>query len=331
MTCDQSIELLPWLLNGTLDAEERAEVRHHLATCERCRQALTETRQAWTVFAQHIPAKDLVALAWGNLPSEIDAPVAEEHLASCAQCAAELEMTRMSRRLEEEENVAVFPAARPRPATGAAPRTWRAAAIAASLATAVAAAGWIYSAQEAGNLDRIARTGTPVQAPAPAQSRPQPPTSETSRMAQLQVQVERLLGLQQENEKGLEKAKEQIAQLEGERESWRQPQPGVIADLGSGLVVRNGENEDLKAIFPGDNYILLNVPARDGRASEKRHAEIVDGSGKVVRRVDHLVASQGYYFIVLPPDTLKPGLYTLRISGREESWPFKVAKTTAPS
>ena len=165
MTCDQSIELLPWLLNGTLDAEERAEVRNHLATCERCRQALTETRQAWTVFAQHIPAQDLVALAWGNLPSEIDAAAAEEHLASCAQCAAELEMTRMSRRLEEEDNVALFPVGKPRRLAGAAPRTWRAAALAAGLAAVIAMGGWVHTAQQVGK-PTTQLAGTQTSAPA---------------------------------------------------------------------------------------------------------------------------------------------------------------------
>jgi hypothetical protein len=151
MTCDQAIEILPWYLNGTLDAGEREEVRNHLATCERCRQALADTRQAWTVFAQHIPTQDLVALAWGQPPSGIDPAAAEEHLASCAECAAELEMVRMSRRLEEDDNVALFPAGKPRPLAGAAPRTWRAAALAAGLAAVVAMGGWIHTAQQVGD------------------------------------------------------------------------------------------------------------------------------------------------------------------------------------
>jgi anti-sigma factor RsiW len=109
MTCDQAIELLPWLLNGTLDAAERDEVRRHLASCESCRQALRATRDTWDLFDQHIPSQDLVALAWGDRPAGIDPALAEAHLASCPQCAAELELARMSRRLEEEGNVAVFP------------------------------------------------------------------------------------------------------------------------------------------------------------------------------------------------------------------------------
>ena len=46
----------------------------------------------------------------------------------------------MSRRLEEEDKIAVFPAARPRPQAASRSRTWRAAALAAGLA-AVAGSG----------------------------------------------------------------------------------------------------------------------------------------------------------------------------------------------
>lgn len=137
MTFEHATELLPWLLNGTLAAAERDEVWHHLETCERCRRDLTETREAWSVFAQHLPSQNLVALAWGETPSA----AVEEHLESCARCAADLELVRMSRRLEEEDNIALFPAAKPRPA--ATPRRWQAAAMAAGLVAVVSAFGWI--------------------------------------------------------------------------------------------------------------------------------------------------------------------------------------------
>lgn len=67
MTCDKA-QLLPWLLNGSLETAERDEVRGHLATCEACRTALAATREAWEVFDQHIPGADLVSLAWGETP-----------------------------------------------------------------------------------------------------------------------------------------------------------------------------------------------------------------------------------------------------------------------
>jgi anti-sigma factor RsiW len=154
MTCEQAIEILPWYLNGTLEAKEQEEVRHHLATCEACRRALAETREAWRIFDQHLPSEALVALAWGQTPAEVDPALAERHLATCPQCAAELELARTSRHLEEDGRIALFPA---KPAAASAretrgdgdTRTWRRAALAASLAAVVGLSGWIFSAQQA--------------------------------------------------------------------------------------------------------------------------------------------------------------------------------------
>ena len=112
MTCDQAIELLPWLLNGTLEDQERNEVRRHLESCESCQHALAETREAGRVFDQHIPTAAMIALAWGEDLPDLDRDTVERHLASCPQCSAELELTRTSRRLEEADNLAIFPSAR---------------------------------------------------------------------------------------------------------------------------------------------------------------------------------------------------------------------------
>src|SRR4051794_5717493 len=158
MNCDDVSELLPWLLNGTLESEEEAEVRRHLATCERCRAALGDTREAWTTFDQHLPSEALVALAYGEAPSGVDAALADRHLASCPQCAAELELAGMSRRLEEDEKIVPFPtpsAPRSRqeaPVVRGGSRAGRAAALAAGLAAVVGWTGWLYESQQAGDM-----------------------------------------------------------------------------------------------------------------------------------------------------------------------------------
>lgn len=162
MTCDDAIELLPWWVNGTLEEGESREVRRHLQECERCREALAETREAWEIFGQHLPSEALVAIAYGEPPAGIDPAVAERHLASCPDCAAGLELARTSRRLEEDDRIAVFPAPRTREERGA-PRSWRAAALAAGLAGLVAAGGWLQSSREVRRLSgELARAERPA-------------------------------------------------------------------------------------------------------------------------------------------------------------------------
>ena len=319
MTCDQAIEILPWLLNGTLEAAEREEVLRHLATCDRCREALAETRASWSTFNQHIPSQDLVALAWGEPPSGIDPALAEAHLVSCPQCAAEIELVRMSRRLEEEDNVALFPAVKPRTTAEATPRTWRAAAIAASLAAVVAASGWVYTAQQIGDPTRLAQTRAPESAPAPVAPPAGEPSSLRQKVAQLEGQVRQMIGLQQENDKKVADAQAQVAQLEKEREILTQPHAADIVELDA--VVRAGE-AGRGTIVRAGVYSTLLLPARG--AAGRGSAEILDEAGKVVLRVGDLTQKLEYYSLVLPPRALRPGRYTVRISGQDEARAFQV-------
>ncbi|HEV2855890.1 MAG TPA: zf-HC2 domain-containing protein [Thermoanaerobaculia bacterium] len=322
MTCDQAIELLPWLLNGTLEAEERGEVRRHLATCDRCREALAQTRESWATFDQHIPSRDLVALAWGESPAGMDPRLAEAHLASCPQCAAEIELARMSRRLEEEDNVAPFPGVKSRTATQAAPRTWRAAAIAAGLAAVVASSGWFYTARQAGDLAQTAQVRPPAAVPTPVPV-PQKPAAEDSglreQVAQLEGELQRLMGLQRENEKKAADAQVQVAQLERERETLARPQAADIVMFDE--VVRNGESGPGTTVRAGAYNSLL-LPARG--AAGQGSAEILDPSGKVVFQVAGLAQTDGFYALVLPPRALRPGRYSVRIKGQDEAKPFQV-------
>jgi predicted anti-sigma-YlaC factor YlaD len=195
MNCDPTLERLPWLLNGTLSEEERREVLDHLAGCAGCRRALDENRLAWEVFDQHLSPAVLVALAANETADEIaeesagetagedggddgvrfDRGLVERHLATCPQCAAELELARMSRRLVEDESIAVLPAQRPRQRPGrqvhapaaAGWRTWRGSAVAAGLAAVVAVSGWIYASRRVHSLEELAARGAVAAAPGP--------------------------------------------------------------------------------------------------------------------------------------------------------------------
>ncbi|HEX9944378.1 MAG TPA: hypothetical protein VGG03_20405 [Thermoanaerobaculia bacterium] len=269
------------------------------------------------MFAQHIPSHDLVALAWGETPSGVDASVAEVHLASCPQCAAELELARMSRRLEEEDNVALFPPLKRRPETATGSRRWRAAALAASLTGIIALSGWIYEFQQSSDLaTQLARAQAPAKSPATAQ--PQAPAGET--LTRLENQVKQLLSLQQENEKKAAEAQAQVAQLAKEREALARPQATDMVELRD--VVRNGETAE--ATVPRDRSVILLLPAGGDGASGERQAEIVNRSGKVIWKASGLPVTEGFHSILLPAGSLEPGRYTLRISGREGSLTFKV-------
>ena len=100
MSCDEVTDRLPWLLNGSLEGDEREAVRAHLAACDRCGRELEETRQAMAVFGAHLPSAALVDLAWDRPVVGVPAPLAQRHLESCPQCADELALVRESRRLE---------------------------------------------------------------------------------------------------------------------------------------------------------------------------------------------------------------------------------------
>jgi anti-sigma factor RsiW len=105
LNCDQATELLPWLLNDTLEAGERQQVLQHLASCARCRAALAETRAVWRIFDWHPSAAELIAYSTqsegGAAAADLHARGVEEHLAVCPACAAELELVRAGRLLSD--------------------------------------------------------------------------------------------------------------------------------------------------------------------------------------------------------------------------------------
>jgi hypothetical protein len=298
MTCDTAIELLPWLLNDTLAAGERDEIWHHLKTCERCRQTLAETRDAWSVFAQHLPSQSLVALAWGEVPSE----AVEEHLTSCARCAAELELARMSRRLEEAENIAVFPTPRP---PGEA-RRWRSAALAAGLTGLMAISGWLYTAQRASELSsRLAER--PVAAPATSGV----DRGADKRLAAMNAELDRLRSSQKALEEQAKKASDQLAQMESAPRGLGEPQLNAWSDLVSLDVVRSGAPEK-EVVIPSNRAATPMLEASGGGGL--RDIEILDSTRTVLWKSSGLRStSEDDYRITFPPGFLKPGRYTIQL------------------
>ncbi|HEX7183897.1 MAG TPA: zf-HC2 domain-containing protein [Thermoanaerobaculia bacterium] len=323
MTCDEILERLPWLLNGTLDEVERRTVLEHLQRCANCRQALEETRLAWQVFDQHIPSEALVAYAYGEPAPGVDPGLVEAHLATCPQCAADLELARMSRRLEEDDRIAVMPVWTSRPEHRTVVGGWRAAALAAGLAGVVAASGWFQSADRARDLERqiAARPAepAPVQPSTPPGPAPPAPGDDTNaeRLAALEAQIERMRRTEaelREKEKEVQTRLDQLAQA-----APAAPQVNTWSGdvYSSGDVVRGGEGE-IQEIPAGSTAMLILHPKR-GDGEKAREIEIADPQGKVVWKAEglRLNAETRDYTITLPQGFLKPGAYTIRLYGTE--------------
>jgi len=310
MNCNESIEFLPWFLNGTLEKGEHDEIRRHLATCEACRAALNQTREAWEIFDQHLPSQTLVALAYGETPQETDPALAERHLASCPECAAELELARMSRHLEKD-NVAPFPV--PRPRSGASSRSWRNLAAAAGLTTLVASAGWIYQIQQTAPYSaQVARAQTPPAATAPREDS----GALQKKLGELAATLSQLQSRQEETEMRARKAETQVAELETRNEA---PHASTLVILDSPVLVRAGEEpsapkpEEVRRSSLSTTVLLQ--AAKDEQAPGPRKAEIVDAAGTKLRlpEVLPLEPESGYYTLSVPAGFLKPGRYTIRL------------------
>lgn len=327
MTCDQAIELLPWLLNETLEDQERAEVRGHLETCERCRQALAETRETGRVFDQHIPTAALVALAWDEEPSGLDRETVERHLASCPQCAAELELTRTSRRLEDTDNLAIFPTPRPAGEVRRAGR-WRLAALAAGFTGLITASGWFYTAGQVSDLSlRLAQRPAAVPtAPAPA---PSPSNDAEQRLAQMAAEMERLRSSQKELAAQAEQARTQVAQMENAPRGLAEPQINSwVGDVNpSGDVVRG---ETAEQILPYGRTAVPLLQADSEDRTPERTVEVRDSAGKLVWRKAGLLRTEQEedYSLSFPAGFLKKGSYTIQLFNREgkprESYKIRV-------
>jgi hypothetical protein len=326
MNCNEAIERLPWLLNGTLGEEERRQVMAHLEDCAACRAALRETREAWRIYDQHIPAEDLVAHAWGEAPVTVAPGLLEEHLASCPRCAAELELARMSRRLEEDDRIAVMPARRPAPAPAGERRSgfWRAAALAASLAAVAGLGGWVYSVGRVQSLEtRLAearaRPAPPAAMP-PASPAPEG-TADRERLAQLQGELERLRQVSAEQGQQARQLQEQIAALrEAERPSAgaQQVNAFVASVTALGATVRGEAPSGRVEEIPADRPAALMLSTQKASAGYPAYEiEVLDSNGKVRWSRKGLERSDenGEYTPILPQGALAPGAYTIQIHG----------------
>lgn len=325
--CDEARGTLPWLLNGTLSDEERRRVLQHLATCETCRKDLADTRMAAEIFDQHPPAEAILDLAWDETPGGVDPALLEEHLAACPRCAAELELARMSRRLEEDDRI--VPLTRrttPAPAPVVAPapsrsgwRGWKSAALAAGLGGVVALGGWLQTAGRVNTLEEQLANQTAVSVPAPPAA-----TGESKQVQQLAAEVAERQRKIEQLETALNEVQQQATELSGQVDQLARSRPAApVPQINSWVetllpgadVARSNEPAAPKEV-PGSSYAVLLLASAHEETHRGHDVEIVDAAGKVVWSAAGLVRDEyGNYILNLPPGALRAGGYTIRVYG----------------
>lgn len=162
LAAERARELLPWLLNGTLEDGERRDLLAALRRSPELRRELADTHWAGRLFAHHLPTADVVAYALAEVTAT-DRALVESHLASCTDCRDELEMVResLAARGADSPAAVVVPFGRrpaPSPVVGVSP-VWRMAALAAGLIAVLGVGGWLNTWQQAmsRNQDLTAR------------------------------------------------------------------------------------------------------------------------------------------------------------------------------
>jgi len=284
VSCDEVTDRLPWLLNGSLEGDEREAVRAHLAACDRCGRELEETRQAMAVFDAHLPSAALVDLAWDRPVAGVPAPLAQRHLESCPQCAEELALLRESRRLEGGVEA---------PRRGGRGALTRFAEWGGSLA-----AGLLIGLWWGGALDR--RTPPPP-GPSPAAS----PSA-------LRAGIEEELG----------RLRASVGDLQAQLESARAPQPDlpIFELMPADQVVRSGEGIRELVVPSSARLVALLLNAETG--SRPAGLEIRTADGKKVWSGSGLRPGPlGGYSIGVPAALLPEGRYelVLKPAGERES------------
>ena len=349
MGCERISELLPWLLNASLEGDERREVEEHLAGCESCRRELEETGRALGLYATHPPVKALVAYAedprapWRPAEGGALAPeVLEAHLAHCPSCREELVLVRESRAAMAsaatpaagDTVVAFAPAtARRRRPAG----TWRGLALAASLTLAVAAtAGWFQAGRVADlHAQRVAELEGRVSGPLAGQA-----AGEVAGLDVLERQVaearERAALLERQlaaTGDQLAAAGERLAALESARPGLRSG--ATVSFLVRREVLRGGPPGEDVEVVPGGGgeevVFFLDLSELADEAGPYR-VSLEDEEGGTVLQRDGLVpvttALGPQLTLVIPTASLPHGPLTLRLraDGREvAAIPFRLA------
>jgi hypothetical protein len=224
-----------------------------------------------------------------------------------------LELAKMSRRLEEDDNVVVFPAPRPEKETSRAYRGWRAAAIAASLAGLIAAGGWFQTRRQP--VQTVVSPGDREPVLTQPQTRPDQGPAE-GELAALRQRVKELSDYAEGLKGQVDEAQEQIAQHAAQPDLTASPWlSGVVSPTD---VLRNEGGAEEIVDVPAKASLAI-LPLRASRpetgAHEKHEVVVLRESGKPATTKPVQFDRNGWYLLTLTGGELKPGAYTLQVYG----------------
>lgn len=314
MNCERVAELLPWLLNGTLDEPTRDAMDTHVAACPHCQRERSDTDFALDAFGRHVTPEELVEYAFGRPIDRADTETIESHLASCDACRDQLALVRESRNLMAIEGETRTPAI--------APVAWHARLrssiplpLAAGLVLATLIGSWTWTRREA--LVSEARLAEYRQGAGQV----------AGLEAELQQQRRRLADAGAELRQQHDRATSERAALESRLNALAVPQADVpvVEIYPIALAERDGRRQinDID-LSPAAASVTLILNAQARSSSTRYGLDLVDGQGRIVwgaRGVTRRAADE--YTLTLPAALIPPGLYRIDIYGDQTRTTFR--------
>lgn len=314
MDCERAAELLPWLLNRTLEATEERQVEAHLKSCEKCRRELGETVFSATAARQHLPPEVLIDYGFER-PVALDQDLVERHLASCPRCAEELDLVRECHRLAQGQGARVVRLDSRRPRT----QRWRAGALAASLATLVAVGGWLWSWRDARQL----RLSLAALEDGQSAGRNEELQGLEQRLAEARTRGEELRRQSAGMEEELARERAKSAELEQQVAALEGPQLNAwvvdVYPLADAVVRGSPPTANTYERPPDATRLELNLADAFDATYSDYEVELVDAAGRPFwhkRGLERQPA--GVFHLKLPVGMLPPDRFEIRIYGLEQ-------------
>lgn len=324
MECRAITELLPWLLNGTLEPGDHQRVSAHLHFCAECRQELREMYLAWNTFGAHVPASVLVDYAFKRPIASFDEQLIERHLTDCEECRVEFEMTQESWRWANEDldsglnDIIGAPPALVEKRNWWDVGYWRRPALGAALIVIIAFGGWLWNLSQARAREGLISQKRVI----------------SERLASLEAENQSLRQTETQLRRQLDGANQQITQLDEKVKELNAPQlnspvldvhPAELLQRKSGDQAANHDVNEL-AIPADAKLATLILNSQNPDAYQSYSIEMLDHQNKVIWSETGLMRSPSNdYTVSLRAESLAPGAsYTINVYGVSKGRRVKV-------